>query len=150
MAAAQIGWRERELFAPGRVALTPALGYADQRGRLRAFAQVKAPLMLAVKRAASVEDAVRVRSLAASVVLMAGLATSLGRFDMSVSPWFVWDLVPAAVLRDQRDARGTFSVVPEVAMRVTEHFAVAAQATVFVAGALHGFPSWGLTAEGRL
>lgn len=149
LAAAQAGWRDRELFAPGRMALTPAFLARGQRGLLSAFALLKVPLMLAVKRdTATTEPRVRVSSLAASVALGAGASLSFGRVNAGLASWVVLDLVPAAEVLGRRDSRAALSLVPEVKMRLTEGLVVATNATVFLAGAIHAPPAFGVALAG--
>lgn len=147
LASALRGWRDRELFAPGRLAVTPSARTDIARGRFRGFGELKVPLMLAVRRGDR-DPRVDVQSLAISTALCVGGAASLGRYSVGVAPWVVVDLVPANEIRGDAQARWALSMVPEVRARITERIAISLGSTIFLAGALRGFPAFGLELTG--
>lgn len=149
LAGALRGWRDRELFAPGRLAVTPSTRVDIARGRFTGFGEIKVPLMLAVRQGDR-DPRVDASSLAISTVLGVGGAVSLGRFRIGVAPWVVVDLVPATEIRDNAQARWTLSMVPEVSARITERIRIALASTIFLAGALNGFPAFGIDVTGTL
>lgn len=149
LAGALRGWRDRELFAPGRLAVTPSARADTTRGRFTGFGEIKVPLMLAVRRGDQ-DPRVDVNSLAVSTVLGVGAAASLGRFSVGLAPWVVVDLLPASEIRGNAQARWTLSMVPEVRARIAERIAIALGSTIFVAGALRGFPAFAIDLTGVL
>jgi hypothetical protein len=149
LADALRAWRDRELFAPGRLAMTPSARAEFARGRLAGFGEIKAPLMLAVRRGDRAPG-VDVNALAISTAVGLGAAASLGRFMLGVAPWLVVDLVPGNELHGNAQARWTLSLAPEVGARITERITIAMGSTIFLAGALQGFPAFGVDVTGTL
>jgi hypothetical protein len=147
LASAQRGHHEQELYAPGRVALTPAARGGFARGRLAAFAELKLPFMLAVSRGDS-EPQTKVRSLAISTTATAGVSVAWWRVRASVGPWLAMDLLPAAEIRGDAATRWTLTIDPDVSIRINAHLAAAVSATIPVAGALSPVPAFGLALTG--
>jgi len=148
LASAQRGYHDQELYAPGRVSLTPSARVGAARGRLEAFGELRLPLMLAVARDEA-DPQTRVRPLAVATVAAAGVAVSWWRLRAGVAPWLTVDLLPAAELRDDAPTRWTLTVDPDVAMKLSDHVAAALRATVPVAGALSPVPAIGLALTGE-
>jgi hypothetical protein len=148
LASAQRGYHEQELYAPGRVSLTPSARVGAARGRLEAFGELRLPLMLAVARGES-DPQTRVRPLAVAAVAAAGVAVSWWRLRAGVAPWLTVDLLPAAEIRNDAPTRWTVTLDPEVAMKISDHLAAALRATVPVAGALSPVPAIGLALTGQ-
>jgi hypothetical protein len=147
LASAQRGHHEPELYAPGRVALTPAARVDVTRGRLAAFAELKLPFMLAVARGDS-DPQTKVRALAMSTVATAGVSVAWWRLRAGAAPWLTVDLRPAGEIRGDRATRWTLTVDPQVSIRISEHLAAALSATIPVAGALSPVPAIGLALAG--
>lgn len=144
LASAQTGWRERDLFAPGRLALTPSAEVALTRGRFVAFAHLDLPFLLALRRGSS-DDRVRVRTLAGSAALGAGVAASfLERLTFHVAPWVVVDALPAAEIKGEPPPRWALSLATAARIRVRGPLTAEVGSTIFVAGALSGLPSFTL------
>jgi len=144
LASAQTGWRDRDLFAPGRLALTPSADVAMTRGRFLAFAHLDLPFLLALRRGSG-DDRVHVRTLAGSVALGAGVAASfLDRLSFQVAPWVVIDALPAAEIKGESPPRWTLSLATAARVRVRGPVTAELGSTLFVAGALSGLPSFTL------
>jgi hypothetical protein len=93
---------------------------------------------------------VDVNPLAISTVLGVGAAASWRRFTVGVAPWVVVDLVPASEIRGSSQGRWALSMVPEARARITERITIALGSTIFLAGALRGFPAFGIDLTGTL
>jgi hypothetical protein len=144
LASAQTAWRDSEIFAPGRLALTPAAEVAVARGRLVAFAHLDFPLLLALRRG-SADDRVHVRTFGGSVAVGAGMAAAfLDRLTVSAAPWVVIDALPAAEIEGEAPPRWTLSLATALKVRVRGPLTAELGSTVFLAGALSGFPSFRL------
>jgi hypothetical protein len=148
LASAQRGYHEQELYAPGRVSLTPSVRLGATRGRIEAFGELRLPLMFAAARGDS-DPQTKVRRLAVATVAAAGLAVSWWRLRAGVAPWLTVDLLPAAEIRGDAPTRWTVTVDPDVAIRISEHLAAALRATIPVAGALSPVPAIGLALTGE-
>jgi hypothetical protein len=147
LASAQRGWHDQELYAPGRLALTPSARIELERGMVQGFGQLKAPFMLAVSRG-DADPRTRIRSLALATVVGAGAAVSWRRLRAGVAPWLAADLLPASVLRERAPARWTVTVDPEVQLRIGAHVSATLAATIPIAGALDAVPALGLGVTG--
>jgi len=144
LASAQTGWRDRDMFAPGRLALAPAAKIAVTRGRLLAFAHLDLPLLLTLRRG-SADDRVHVRTLGGSATFGTGLAASFfDRLTLSAGPWVVIDAVPVAEIKGEPPPRWTLSLATAVEVRVRGPVTAEVGSTIFLAGALSGFPSFTL------
>jgi hypothetical protein len=148
LASAQRGHHEQELYAPGRLALTPAARADATRGRLAAFAELKLPFMLAVARGHS-EPRTKVRALAVSAEATAGVSVAWWRLRAGVAPWLAVNLLPAGEIRGDPATRWTLTIDPDVSIRINDHLAAALSATIPVAGALSPVPAIGLALTGR-
>ena len=148
LASAQRGHHEQELYAPGRVALTPSARVDVTRGRLAAFAELKLPFMLAVARGAS-EPQTKVRALALSTEAAAGLSITWWRLRAGAAPWLTVELLPAGELRGAPATRWTLTIDPDLSIEINDHLAAALSATIPVAGALSAVPAIGLALTGR-
>jgi hypothetical protein len=149
LASAQRGHHEPELYAPGRVALTPAARVDVNRGRVAAFAELKLPFMLAVSRGDS-EPQTKVRALAISTTATAGVSVAWWRVRASVAPWLAMDLLPAAEIRGDPPTRSTLTIDPDVSISINNHLAAAVSATIPLAGALSPVPAFGLALTARI
>jgi hypothetical protein len=149
LAGALRGWRDRQLFAPGRLGVTPSARADLLQGPFAGFAELEVPLMLAVRKGDR-DPRVDVNPLAISTVVGVGAAASWGRFTVGVAPWVVVDLVPANEIRGSSQTRWTLSMIPEVRARITERITIALGSTIFLAGALRGFPAFGIDLTGTL
>ena len=147
LASAQRGHHEQELYAPGRVALTPAVRIDVTRGRLAAFGELKLPFMFAVARGDS-EPQTTVRALAVSTEATAGVSVAWWRLRAGVAPWLTVALLPAGEIRGDPATRWTLTIDPDVSMRINDHLAAAVSATIPVAGALSAVPAIGLALTG--
>jgi hypothetical protein len=143
LASAQRGHHDQELYAPGRVALTPAARFDVSRGRLAAFAELKLPFMLALARGDN-EPATDVHALAVSAEATAGVAVAWWRLRAGVAPWLALDLLPAGEILRAPPTRWTLTIDPELSMRINDRLAAALSATVPLAGALSPVPAIGL------
>jgi hypothetical protein len=148
LASAQRGHHDPELYAPGRVALTPAAHADVTRGRVAAFGELKLPFMLAVARGDS-EPQTRVRALALSTVATAGVAVTWWRLRASVAPWLAVNLLPAGEIRGDPATRWTLTIDPDLSIRLNDHLAAALSTTIPVAGALSPVPVIGLALTGQ-
>jgi hypothetical protein len=148
LASAQRGHHEQELYAPGRVALTPAARVDVARGPVAAFGELKLPFMLAVARGDSAPQT-RVRPLAISTEATAGLSVAWWRLRAAAAPWLAVDLLPAGELRGDPATRWTLTIDPDVSIRIGDHLAAAVSATIPVAGALVPVPAIGLALTGE-
>ena len=148
LASAQRGYHEQELYAPGRVSLTPSARVGAARGRLEAFGELRLPFMIAVARGDS-DPQTKVRALAVATVAAAGVAVSWWRLRAGVAPWLTVDLLPAAEIRGDAPRRWTVTVDPDVAIRISDHLAAALRTTIPVAGALSPVPAIGLALTGE-
>jgi hypothetical protein len=147
LASAQHGHHEQELYAPGRLALTPA-GRADvDRGRVAGFAELKLPFMLAVARG-DAEPPTRVRALALSAEAGAGVSVGWWRLRAGMAPWLVVDLLPAADIRGAPVTRWTLTLDPDLSIRISDRFAARLGATIPIAGALSPVPAIGIALAG--
>src|SRR4029079_6071602 len=117
LASAQRGYHDQELYAPGRVALTPSVRFEVSRGVVAAFGAVKVPFMLAVARGES-EPGTAVRRLAIATAAAAGASLSWWRLRAGTEAWLIVDLLPAAALRGAAARAWTLTVDPEVSLRV--------------------------------
>jgi len=144
LASALHGWREEELFAPGRLGLTAAargeaafdLGTAHA-WRLDTFGEVKLPVMIAIDRGTP-DPRTDVHRLAISTVAGAGAALSWSRLRLGVAPWLAFHALPAADIRDQPASRWALFLVPDLTVRVTRQVGLSAGASLPLAGALAG------------
>jgi hypothetical protein len=143
LASAQRGHHEQELYAPGRVALTPAARVDITRGRVAAFGELKIPFMVAVARGDS-EPRTKVRALAVSTEAGAGVSVAWWRLRAGAAPWLTVDLLPAGEIRGDSATRWTLTIDPEVSIRVNDHLVATLSATIPVAGALSPVPAIGL------
>jgi len=154
LASALHGWREEELFSPGRLALTASaraegainLGVA-RAWRLDTFGEVKVPVMIAVDRGTT-DPRVEVHAVALSTVAGAGAAVSWSRFRLGVAPWLAFHAVPTAEIRDQPASRWALSLVPDLTIRIRGPVGLSVGASVPLAGALTGSTALGLRAGG--
>jgi hypothetical protein len=147
LASAQRGHHDQELYAPGRVALTPAARLDVTRGRVAAFAELKLPFMLAVARGDS-EPQTNVRPLAISTEATAGATVAWWRLRAGAAPWLAVNLLPAGAISGAPSPRWTLTIDPEVSIRISDHLAAAVSATIPVAGALSPVPAIGLALRG--
>jgi hypothetical protein len=143
LASAQRGHHDQELYAPGRVALTPAARADLTRGRLAAFGELKLPFMLAVARGDS-EPQTKVRALAIAAEATAGASVGWWRLRAGAAPWLTVELLPAGEIRGAPATRWTLTIDPEVSIGINDHLAAALSATVPVAGALSAVPAIGV------
>jgi hypothetical protein len=148
LASAQRGHHEQELYAPGRVALTPAARVDVTRGRVAAFGELKLPFMLAVARGDSAPET-RVRALAVSAEATAGVSVAWWRLRAAAAPWLAVDLLPAGELRGDPATRWTLTIDPDVSIGIGDHLAAAVSATIPIAGALAPVPAIGLALTGE-
>jgi hypothetical protein len=148
LASAQRGHHDQELYAPGRVALTPAAHVDVTRGRVAAFGELKLPFMLAVARGDS-EPQTKVRALAMSATATAGASFTWWRLRAGAAPWLTVDLLPAGEIRGAPPTRWTLTIDPDVSIRIHDHLAAAVSATIPVAGALSPVPAIGLALTGQ-
>jgi hypothetical protein len=147
LASAQRGHHEQELYAPGRVALTPAARADVTRGRVAAFGELKLPLMLAVARGES-DPQTEVHALAISAAATAGVSVAWWRLRVGVAPWLTIDLLPAGRIRGAPVTRWRLTIDPDVSIRIDDHLAAALSATIPAAGALSPVPAVGLGLTG--
>jgi hypothetical protein len=148
LASAQHGYHDQELYAPGRVALTPAARIDFTRGRVAAHGQLKVPFMIAVARGDS-EPQTRVRALAVSTEATAGVSVAWWRLRAGAAPWLVVNLLPAGEIRGAPATRWTLTIDPDVSIAINDRLAAALNATIPVAGALSAVPAIGLALTGR-
>jgi hypothetical protein len=148
LASAQLGHHEQELYAPGRLALTPAARVDFTRGPVAAFGELKLPFMLAVARGDS-EPQTKVRALAISSEATAGVSVAWWRLRASAAPWLAVDLLPAGEIRGDPATRWTLTIDPDLSMRIDHHLAAALSATIPVAGALSPVPAIGIALAGH-
>ena len=147
LASAQRGYHDQELYAPGRVALTPSARIAASRGRVDVFGELKLPLMLAVGLG-DVDPRTKVRRLAIASAAAAGAAVSWWRLRAGATLWSVVDVIQAAEIRGAAARRWTLTIDPEVSMRITDHVGAGLTATIPVAGALSALPAIGFVVTG--
>ena len=148
LASAQRGHHDQELYAPGRVALTPAARVDVTRRRMAAFAELKLPFMLAAARGDS-EPQTKVRALAMSAEAAAGASLAWWRLRVGAAPWLTANLLPAGEIRGAPATRWTLTIDPDLSIRITDHLAAALSATIPVAGALSPVPAIGLALTGE-
>jgi hypothetical protein len=148
LASAQHGHHDQELYAPGRVAVTPAARIEVTRGRVAAFSELKLPFMLAVARGDS-EPQTKVHTLAISAEATAGVSFAWWRLRAGAAPWLTVDLLSAGELRGTPATRWTLTIDPDVSIRINDHLAAAVSATIPVAGALSPVPAIGLALTGQ-
>jgi hypothetical protein len=148
LASAQRGHHEQELYASGRVAITPAARVDVTRGRVAAFGELKLPFMLAVASGDS-DPRTKVRALALSTAATAGVSVTWWRLRAGAAPWLAVDLLPAGEVRGDPATRWTVTIDPEVSIRINDHLAAALSATIPVAGALSPVPAIGLALTGE-
>jgi hypothetical protein len=148
LASAQRGHHEQELYAPGRLALTPAAHVDLTRGRVAAFGEVKLPLMLAVARGDS-EPQTNIRALAMSTAAAAGVSVAWWRLRAGAASWLTVDLLTAGAIRGDPGTRWTLTIDPDVSFMVSDQISAALSATIPVAGALTPVPAIGLALTGQ-
>ena len=135
LASAQRGYHDQELYAPGRVALTPSARIDVSRSPVAVFGELKLPFMLAVARGDG-DPRTNVRRLAIASAAAAGASVSWWRLRAGTTLWLVVDLLPAAEIRGAAAGRWTLTVDPEVSIRISDHVGAGLTATIPVAGAL--------------
>jgi hypothetical protein len=148
LASAQRGHHEQELYAPGRVSVTPAARVDVTRGGVAAFGELKIPFMLAVARGDS-DPQTKVRALAMSTEATAGVSVAWWRLRAGVAPWLAVNLLPAGEIRGDPATRWTLTIDPDVSIRINDDLAAALSATIPVAGALSPVPAIGLALTGQ-
>jgi hypothetical protein len=147
LADAQAGHHDPELYAPGRLALTPSVRLEATRGRAAAFGELELPLLLAVARGTP-DARTEVRRLAITSAASAGASLSWWRLRGTAAAWLAVDVVRAAELRGQAPARWTLTVDPALQLRITGHVGAALSATIPVAGALSAAPAVAVAVTG--
>jgi hypothetical protein len=148
LASAQRGHHDQELYAPGRLALTPAARLDVIRGRVAASAELKLPFMLALARADS-EPQTKVRTLAISTEATAGLSVTWWRVRVGAACWLGMDLLPAGQIRGDPATRWILTIDPDVSITINDHLTAALDTTIPVAGALSPVPAIGLALTGK-
>jgi hypothetical protein len=147
LASAQRGNHDLELYAPGRLALTPAARLGVTVGRVAAFGELKVPFMLAVARGER-DPQTTVRPLAIATAAATGVSVSWWRLRGGAASWLTVDLLPAAEIIGAPPPRWTLTLDPEVTIKIGDHAHVGLAATVPIAGALPAVPAIGLVAAG--
>jgi len=148
LASAQRGAHDQELYAPGRVALTPSARIDASRGPVAVCGELKVPFMLAVARGDG-DPGTNVRRLAVATAVAAGVSVSWWRLRAGTTPWLIVDLVPAAEIRGAAATRWTLTVDPEVSIRISDSVGAALTVTIPVAGALPAVPAIGFAVSGH-
>jgi hypothetical protein len=148
LASAQRGHHEQELFAPGRMTLTPAGRVDVAYGRIAAFGELKLPVLLAVARGDS-DPQTHVRGLAISAEATAGLSVVWWRVHAGAATWLTVGLLPAGEIRGDPSTRWTLTIDPELAITISDQLGVALSATIPVAGALSPVPAIGVALTGK-
>jgi hypothetical protein len=137
LASAQTGWYDQELFAPGRLTITPSWLAELTTGRVRAFGEVKARVMFRLDDHPA-DPGVTASWAAVSAVPAVGASLRLWRLRGGVRAWGALEMVSPAAERGGSAPRWTLAVEPELAVATSVHTSVALSATVPVAGALQG------------
>ena len=147
LASAQRGYHDQELYAPGRVALTPSARIDVSRHPVVLFGELKLPFMLAVARGEG-DPRTKVRRLAIASAAAAGASVFWWRLRAGTALWLVVDLLQAGEIRGAAAGRWTLTVDPEVSIRISNHVGAGLTATIPVAGALSAVPAIGFAVTG--
>jgi hypothetical protein len=146
LASAQTGWRDRALFAPGRLGLIPAAQLDHQVGWLSVSALLRLPLLLAVQRGEP-DARVDVHEVGLTLACAVSFGARLGeRVALTAAPWLVADLLRTEDFRSSAaapasPARWALSLATNLRVRVVGPLSAELGSTFLLAGALAGLPS---------
>jgi len=149
IASALEGWREQELYAPGRLSIVPCVGLVYDRARISAEASLKLPVLFRLSRAA-LPSGTETHTVGFTPALHTSLAVRVtGWFVPALRADLVVDALPP-VEQARGPTRAALVVLePELAFRLSRHLGLAVDFMVPVAGTLAGTTyagSLGLTA----
>lgn len=149
IASALEGWREQELYAPGRLSIVPCVGLAYDRARIRAEASLELPVLFRLSRA-DLPSSTPTHIVGFTPAVHTSVAVRVaGWFVPALRADLVVDAVPP-VEQARGPARVALVVLePELAFRLSRHLRLVIDFMAPVAGALAGTTyagSLGLTA----
>jgi len=146
LASAQTAWRDRALFAPGRLGVTPAAQVTREMGWLSTSALLQLPFLIAVV-GGEPDPRVDVHRGGATVACALSFDARLGeRVALTATPWVVVDLWRTEEARRGADApsspaRWALSLATALRVRVAGPLSAELGSTFLLAGALGGPPS---------